>query len=64
MSNMSYCRHENTANDLADVLDRWDDFNEEEATQFELNGRLRIIRMVRELNERFEEEGIYDDIDA
>jgi len=30
MSNMSYCRHENTLSDLLDVIEQWDDFDPSE----------------------------------
>lgn len=60
MPNMTYCRHENTADALADVWSRWDDFDEESATQFELGGRRRLIELVQEMHQRFEEDGVYD----
>lgn len=45
MSNMSYCRNENTAGDLLDVWENWhdtEDFDEREA-----RGRARIIELAR-----------------
>lgn len=63
MSNMGYCRHENTARDLNDVWEQWEDFDADEATKYELKGRERIIRLVREMHEQFEFDGTYDEAD-
>lgn len=30
MSNMSYCRHENTLRDLLEVIEQWDNFDPSE----------------------------------
>jgi hypothetical protein len=51
MTNMSYCRHENTANDLQDVVDRWNDFDPDDATPYEIDGRRRIVELAREIAE-------------
>jgi hypothetical protein len=48
MSNMSYCRHENTANDLADVVENWVD-DPSELNEYELRGRRRIIELAQEI---------------
>lgn len=66
MSNMSYCRHENTARDLQDVWEHW--FEDEEGKEYTFNdlneyeqrGRNRIIRLVQEMYEQFESDGEYD----
>ena len=50
MSNMSYCRFENTANDLADCVDNWDDIDKD--NEDEVKGRNRIIRLAREIVNR------------
>lgn len=55
MSNMSYCRFQNTANDLQDCLDNFDDPNLEQSEEEPLEGndlaeyraRRRIIEMAR-----------------
>ena len=54
MGNMSYCRHENTYNDLQDVWDKWGDFDEEEASVHERGARKQIIRLVKEMAEALE----------
>ncbi len=56
MANMSYCRHENTAMDLAQVVARWEDFDPEQASKYELHGRAQIIKLVRELSDLIDEE--------
>lgn len=53
MGNMSYCRHENTASDLADVWDRWEDAEMEDLSTSEQSARKRIIEMVQQLHEQF-----------
>lgn len=49
MSNMSYCRHENTAGDLADVVEQWEDFIPEDSNDYERAGRARIVELAREI---------------
>lgn len=66
MSNMSYCRHENTARDLDDVWNQWyEDESGHSYTIADLNsyeqaGRKKITRLVREMYEQFENDGEYD----
>lgn len=64
MPNMSYCRHENTASDLQDVIDNWvtsDGLNGEgervNLSSYELEGRQRIINQVAELYQILQEDG-------
>lgn len=51
MGNMSYCRHENTANDLQNVVENWHDYDETTANSYERRGRERIINLAREILE-------------
>lgn len=44
--NMSYCRHENTLADLLNVIDEWDDFDPEEASQRELAARKELEKLI------------------
>lgn len=46
MSNMSYCRHENTSSDLRDVLVQWDDWAEEHQPQGESSYESRARRHI------------------
>jgi hypothetical protein len=46
MTNMSYCRFENTANDLEDCLEH---FGDDITSQSEISARHRIIDMAREI---------------
>lgn len=64
MANMSYCRHENTARDLQDVWDGWEDVDPAALSEYEKRGRERIVGLVREMHERFEFDGTYDEVSA
>lgn len=46
---MSYCRFENTANDLQDCLDNWE--LDDEAREREIEGKETIIGLAREIVE-------------
>lgn len=52
MSNMSYCRFENTANDLEDCRDHIHDT--EDMSEYEADGRRRLIALCKEIAEEFE----------
>lgn len=60
MANMSYCRHENTADDLQDVWEQWGEYIEG-TSEYEDKARWRIIRLVGEMYGQFKWEGLYDD---
>ena len=51
MSNMSYCRHENTSNDLFDVVENWVDIPMESLSKTEQAARKRIISLARKILE-------------
>ena len=51
MSNMSYCRFENTASDLRDCLDHFDE--ERELDKTEQAGRDEIIEMAEEIYDNY-----------
>lgn len=54
MSNMSYCRFENTSRDLADC---WHHFHEtDDLNGYETEGRKRIIKLALKIAERFGDE--------
>lgn len=48
MGNMSYCRFENTANDLQDCVDHWGDKLE---SDYEIHARKRIAKLAKEIYE-------------
>lgn len=50
MSYMNYCKNEGTANELANVMDDWDNLTFDDPSIEELKGRARIIEMIIELN--------------
>ena len=53
MSNMSYCRFENTASDLRDCLKHWDDLDET-STNWEFGARREIWVMACEIADKLE----------
>jgi len=55
MSNMSYCRFENTAQDLNDCWENWQE-NEEELSGFERRGRDRILELAKQIVDEFGDE--------
>jgi len=57
MSNMSYCRMENTYNDLRDARDHWDDANSESELKF----RKRILELAKDIVEEHGEEDEEED---
>jgi len=52
MSNMSYCRMENTYRDLQECVENW----EETKSESELKYRNKIIKLAGEITEAFGEE--------
>lgn len=57
---MSYCRHENAANDLATVWEEWGDY-EPGTNEYEDRARKRIVQLVAEMHNQFEFDGPYDE---
>ena len=55
MANMSYCRMENTAQDLQDVYENWEDADSES----ELRYREKILKLCHRIINAFDEEGEY-----
>lgn len=61
MSNMSYVRHENTANDLSDVCSQWNDYDDiEEFSEYELKGRRQILKLAVMLYRALEDSDMID----
>lgn len=60
MANMSYCRHENTARDLEDVWDQWEDYTPGK-NEYEDKARKRIILLVQDMHEQFQFDGTYEE---
>jgi|GEM_PF-3129187 hypothetical protein len=59
MSNMSYCRHENTSHDLRDVLAQWNDWAEQNEaggeSDYESRARRHILEQAVALTRALEE---------
>ncbi len=68
MTNMSYCRHENTSSDLRDVLTRWDDWAEEHQaageSDYESRARRHIMEQAVALTRALEERELLLDDDS
>lgn len=63
MGNMSYCRFENTYDDLRDCLEALEDAGSVEAVQEEANSTERIyvkrlVELCKEINERYGDDGV------
>lgn len=57
MPNMSYCRFENTAADLRDCDEHWDDVPDEKlSSNRERRGKSDLRELILEMAERFKEE--------
>jgi len=48
MSNMSYCRHENTYHDLKDCWEQW---NDEPTDESEIKYRVLLVKLCKEIAE-------------
>lgn len=59
MGNMSYCRHENTAIDLRDVIENWEDVPNNE---HEIKARKRILEMIVTVYASLEDNGLVDEV--
>ena len=55
MANMSYCRFENTANDLADCISAIERGEIEDLNSYELNGLTRLLEMAEDIIQMEEE---------
>ena len=57
MPNMSYCRFENTARDLVDCRDNWDEVPDEElSSDHERRAKARLKKMILEMASWWEDE--------
>lgn len=52
MSNMSYCRFENTVADVLDCIDNWDNVESDS----EIDARFELLALARQIVEDFGEE--------
>ena len=59
MGNMSYCRHENTNNDLTEVLQQWDSVPDSES---ELTARRLILQNAIHIVDALKKDGLYNPI--
>ncbi len=55
MSNMSYCRFENTANDLQDCIYAIQDNEINEMSEYEIRGAISLIELAKDLITNYED---------
>ena len=66
MGNMSYCRFENTSNDLIDCMEALEELDAEqvyEMSSYEREGLLELVRLSNEISNQFSLENIQNLID-
>ena len=66
MGNMSYCRFENTSNDLMDCIEALEGLDSEqvyEMSTYEREGLLELVRLSNEISNQFSLEDIQDLVD-
>lgn len=51
MSNMSFCRFENTAQDLYDVVENWNETSDEDLSETERDGKSAIVEFAKRILE-------------
>ena len=56
MSNMSYCRFENTLADLRDCLDNLDQFDSGELSKFEARSAHQLIKLAKQIADNYEDD--------
>lgn len=59
MSNMSYCRFENTLRDLRDCDQYLDD---EDLSESEFKARIKLIKLCKSIAESFDDEELSDEV--
>lgn len=62
MSNMSYCRFENTSGDIADCIEALDEANwnleemmKDASNEYEVRGMKRFVKLCKDVAEGFED---------
>ena len=66
MGNMSYCRFENTSNDLMDCMEALEELDVEQVSEmssYEREGLLELVRLSNEISNQFSLEDIQDLVD-
>lgn len=64
MASMTYCRHENAEAELQQVWDMWEEWSADKSNEYELRARKRLIKLVHEMHDQFEDDGTYEDLAA
>lgn len=61
MSNMAYCRFQNTVPDLQDCIDNFEDFDYLEASKNERKYYIKFIKMIKDFSNDYDLDSIYQD---
>ena len=48
-ASQSYCRHENTLQEMRQVREMWDDFDEDSASEYEITARAQLLELIAEM---------------
>ncbi len=48
-ASQSYCRHENTLQELRQVWEKWDEFDEDSGSEYEITARAQLLELIAEM---------------
>ena len=48
-ASQSYCRHENTLQEMRQVWEMWDEFDEDSDSEYEITPRAQLLELIAEM---------------
>ena len=48
-ASQSYCRHENTLQEMRQVWEKWDEFDEDSDSEYEITARTKLLELISEM---------------
>ena len=48
-ASQSYCRHENTLQEMRQVWEMWDEFDEDSDSEYEITARAHLLELIAEM---------------
>ena len=48
-ASQSYCRHENTLQEMRQVWEKWDEFDEDSDSEYEITARAKLLELIAEM---------------
>ena len=48
-ASQSYCRHENTLQEMRQVWELWDEFDEDMGSEYEITARAQLLELIAEM---------------